>query len=449
MSTIIEQPRHGCALSAQQTVLAIPRAMPIVHAGPGCASKSFGFAATGAGFQGEGYAGGSHISSTNTGEQEVIFGGESSLDKEIKGALQILDGDMFVVLTGCTSDIVGDDSQSIAEKYAAEGYPVVGTETAGFKGNSYYGHEIVIKAIIEQFVGKVIPKVRRGLVNVFATVPFQDPFWRGDLEEIKRILTKIGLEVNILFGNESAGVSEWQDIPNAQFNLLVSPSTGTEVVKLLEEKYQTPYLQYPILPVGGAETSRFLREISVFAGLSAVRTEKVIKEEEKRFYDYLVSVSDFIGEYWNNLPIDLYTVGDSIYAPGVSSFLVNELGLEPKGIYLTDEPKEDWQTVITDALAERDTRLKTSLVFENDGGSVEADIRQKSDRTRHSIILGSSWEKFLALDIGSLYAYLSLPLDETVILNNSYVGYNGGLRLIEEVYSAVFKCRPATARSIY
>lgn len=44
---------------------------------------------------------------------------------------------MFVVLTGCTSDIVGDDSQSIAEKYAADGYPVVGTETAGFKGNSY------------------------------------------------------------------------------------------------------------------------------------------------------------------------------------------------------------------------------------------------------------------------------------------------------------------------
>ena len=72
MSDIIEQPRYGCALSAQQTVLAIPRALPIVHAGPGCASKSFAFAATGAGFQGEGYGGGSHISSPTTGESEVI-----------------------------------------------------------------------------------------------------------------------------------------------------------------------------------------------------------------------------------------------------------------------------------------------------------------------------------------------------------------------------------------
>lgn len=449
MSDIIEQPRYGCALSAQQTVLAIPRALPIVHAGPGCASKSFAFAATGAGFQGEGYGGGSHISSTNTGESEVIFGGETSLAKEIKGALQILDGDLFVVLSGCTSDIVGDDSIAVAERFAAQGYPVVGTETAGFKGSSYYGHEIVIKSIIEQFIGSVEPKVQRGLVNVFAVVPFQDPFWRGDLEEIKRVLTGIGLEVNILFGNGSAGISEWANIPNAQFNLLISPSTGIDIVKLLQEKYDTPYLQYPLLPVGSKETSQFLRDVSVFAGLSPIRTERFIKEEEKRFYDYFISVSDFIGEYWNNLPIDFYTVGDSIYAPGISAFLVDELGLTPKKIYLTDELKPEWQQIITESLSARDRKLVTALTFENDGGRIEADIRQSADKAKRSIILGSSWEKFLALDIGSLYAYLSLPLDETVILNDTYTGYNGGLHLMSEIYSAVFKRKTATSRSIF
>ncbi|MDQ0204519.1 nitrogenase component 1 [Pectinatus haikarae] len=448
MSEIIEQPRYGCALSAQQTVLAIPRALPIIHAGPGCASKAFSFAATGAGFQGEGYGGGSHISSTNTGESEVIFGGEPSLEKEIKGALKILDGDLFVVLSGCTSDIVGDDSISVAERFAAQGYPVVGTETAGFKGSSYYGHEIVVKSIIEQFIGDVKPQVRHGLVNVFAVVPFQDPFWRGDLEEIKRILTNIGLEVNILFGNGSAGISEWRDIPNAQFNLLISPSTGTEIAELLEAKYQTPYLQYPILPVGGVETSRFLREVAAFAGLSSLPVEKAIEKEERRFYDYFVAVSDFIGEYWNNLPVDLYAVGDSIYAPGVSSFLVNELGLVPRGVYVTDEPQPAWQSVITETLAARDSRLAAVLKFENDGGAIEMDIREKDKNAGKSIILGSSWEKFLAVDVDSLYAYLSLPLDEIVILNHSYMGYSGGLRLIEEVYSAVFKRKTATSRSI-
>ena len=37
---LISEPRFSCALSAQQTVLAIPHAIPIVHAGPGCSSKT-------------------------------------------------------------------------------------------------------------------------------------------------------------------------------------------------------------------------------------------------------------------------------------------------------------------------------------------------------------------------------------------------------------------------
>ena len=62
MSTLIEKPRFSCALAAQQTVLAIPGGIPVIHAGPGCASKAAGFAAFQSGLQGEGYAGRTHIS---------------------------------------------------------------------------------------------------------------------------------------------------------------------------------------------------------------------------------------------------------------------------------------------------------------------------------------------------------------------------------------------------
>ena len=78
MSTLIEQPRFSCALAAQQTVLAIPRGIPIIHAGPGCSTKAFNFTSHNLGFQGEGYAGGAHISATNAGEEEVVFGGENN-----------------------------------------------------------------------------------------------------------------------------------------------------------------------------------------------------------------------------------------------------------------------------------------------------------------------------------------------------------------------------------
>ena len=232
MNTEISQPRYVCALGAQATILAIPYAIPIVHAGPGCAGIVSAF--TRLGHHGESYAGGNQIPSTNTDETDVVFGGEKDLRSEIQGALRVMKGDLFVVISGCTAGIIGDNTVEVAKEFAEEGFPVVGADTPGFKGSAYNGHEIVVKAIIDQFIGNVKPEVQKGLVNVFADVPAQNPFWRGDFQQLKILLEKIGLKVNILFGVSSKGVSEWKDIPNAQFNLLVSPWVGLEIVEHLK-----------------------------------------------------------------------------------------------------------------------------------------------------------------------------------------------------------------------
>ena len=444
---VIEQPRYGCALAAQQTVLAIPGAVPIVHAGPGCSSKAFGFAAFDAGFQGEGYAGGAHVSSTNMTEQDVVFGGEKKLRQNVAGALRVLKAELFVILTGCTADIVGDDSVSVARDFAMRGYPVVGAETAGFKGSSYYGHEAVMQAIIEQFVSEETHAPKKGRVNVFSVVPFQDPFWRGDLEEIKRLLEVLGLEPHVLFGQSSAGVREWRELPNAEFNLLISPGIGLATVKILEERYGTPYLQIPLLPTGAAETSRFLRMVGDFAGIPSTQIAAVIAREEKRFYDYFISLADFLAEYRGNLPSELYVVADSIYGPGIASFLVNELGFLPQRLYITDVLKVEAQQKIKNALLARDEHFAGRIRFENDGGRIEEELRQSIGTSKKAIILGSAWEKFVAEETSNLYVYISLPLNETVIVRKSYTGYLGGLNLIEDVYSSLFRRRTTTSRT--
>ena len=107
MSTFISQPRFTCALSAQNTVLAIPKAVPIVHAGPGCSIMMSSFAS--AGHIGEGYVGGNQVPSTNTDESNVVFGGEKKLRDEISASLKVMKGDLFVALSGCTAGIIGDD----------------------------------------------------------------------------------------------------------------------------------------------------------------------------------------------------------------------------------------------------------------------------------------------------------------------------------------------------
>ncbi|MDR2501086.1 MAG: hydrogenase [Treponema sp.] len=447
MSAFIEQARYSCALAAQQTVLAIPRAHPVVHAGPGCSFRISRFTGSGAGHQGEGYTGGSHISSTNSCESEIVFGGERKLRATIEGALRVIKGDLFVVLTGCTAGIVGDDVQSVAGEFLRQGKPVVAVETAGFKGSSYYGHEQVVKAILEQGLGGVRPRPRKGLVNVFSVVPYQDPYWRADLETLKQLLESIGLEPQVLFGYSSAGMAEWKNIPNAQFNLLVSPWVGLSAVRLLEEQYGTPFLHYPVLPSGAIETGAFLRKTAAFAGIPASAVEAVVSREEDRFYQYLGSLVDFLAEFRNNLPAELYVAAGSAYALGISAFMVNEMGYIPKGVYLTDDPPESCRALIRAEAAARDERLGGLLCFENDGGLVQRDIKARLGKSRRALLLGSSWEKLLAQETGNLYAFISLPLPETVILNRSCLGYNGGLQLLEEIYSNIFKTKTATSRT--
>ncbi|MCR5797311.1 MAG: hydrogenase [Eubacterium sp.] len=443
MSHLIEQAKYTCALGSVQTVLAIPKGVPIVHAGPGCASRQFSFAGTGAGYQGEGYAGGGQISCTNTTQTEVIFGGEKKLRATVEGTLKVIDGDLYVIQAGCSAGIIGDDVKQVACEFADEGYPVVGVDTSGFKGNNYLGHELVVDAIIDQYISFEVPnaKVKKGLVNVFSVVPFQDAYWRGDLEEIKRLLEGIGLEVNILYGSGSKGFKEeWINIPNAEFNLVIGPWVGLSAAKKLEKLYKTPFLHYPILPVGLKETSRFLRKVAEFAKLEEDVVERFIQREEKRFKEYFVSFGDLVSDFGCYLPYHVYTVADSAYGLGVSKYLVEELGFTPKGFYDIDSPDQKNQAYIKELLNEIDERYDEIVKFEGDNRVIQDDIREKLEESGvRSVILGSSWDKELAQENNdSILVPLSLPITERVILNKSYVGYNGALTLLEDLYSGLF-----------
>jgi nitrogenase molybdenum-iron protein beta chain len=221
-SNSLQWVRYGCALGALNSVAAIPRVIPIAHCGPGCADKQFMSLGFYNGYQGGGYGGGAVVPSSNFSEKEVVFGGMDRLKHLIESSFDVLDADLFVVLTGCIPDIVGDDVSAVVGEFQRQGKPVVVAETGGFRGNNFLGHEIVIKAIIDQYVGDYSGPRDTASVNVFSELPYQNTFWRGDLNEIKRLLEGIGLKVNILFGHDSRGVSEWKNIPKAQFNLVLS-----------------------------------------------------------------------------------------------------------------------------------------------------------------------------------------------------------------------------------
>jgi nitrogenase molybdenum-iron protein beta chain len=435
MSTTIEQPRQVCTLGGQQSVLAIERAIPIIHAGPGCSGKVFSGMAFYNGFQGSGYAGGNAVVGTNSCEKEIVFGGEQRLREVIEGALQVMDGDLYVVLTGCTADLVGDDTPSVVNEFRERGIPIVHASTGGFKGYNHQGHELVVNAIVDQLLepaAEIIPN----LVNVWSVLPYHDTFWAGNLHALRQLLEGIGLRANILFGHDSGGLDAWKQVPAAAFNLVLSPWCGLSIAERLNQRFGTPFLHYPVFPIGAAETSNFLRAVAEYAKLPQEQSEAYIARQEAYFYHYLDRSADFFMEMRWDLPERFITFADSLYALGISRFLVNELGIQPGLQVVTDHPPEAVRPALQKHFATLNPTISSEVVFHDDSHDI-AQLIASQQYSQPPLILGSSWDRDLARKIGGYHLSIALPITDRLVMDRAYVGYNGGLRLIEDIYAAV------------
>ena len=435
MSNIVEQLRHACALGSYESILAIEGAVPIVHSGPGCVSKIWSTLGIQNGCQGTGHIGGHSIPCTDAGEKEVIFGGTDRLEKVISNSFKVMDADLYVVLTGCTSDIVGDYVGEVVDRFKAQGKPIVYAETGGFKGSNFIGHELVIDAIIDQYL-KPSDKIDEGLVNIWATVPYQDTFWSGNLETIEKLLNSIGVRTNIIFGH-GRGINALNKVPKAQYNLLISPWIGLKNVKHLKEKFGTEFLQYPVLPIGPKETGKFLRTIGEFLGIDKSIIEREIEKQEDRYFYYLERAADVLLET-RLLPKHFVTIADSTYALAISKFLINDLGLLPARQFITEDVSKQYEKKVKESFSGFYNNIVPEIQFTSDSGDINSYLKDTDFRTK-PLILGSGWDRVISKDIKGYELSISAPVSDRMVLDRSYLGYDGGMRLIEDIYTVVLQ----------
>ncbi|MBP5436613.1 MAG: hydrogenase [Treponema sp.] len=438
MAKILDQPRYKCALAAMQTVHAITGAIPVLHSGPGCAAKLNDNNGTSGRFSPNIFP------CSSVSEKEVVFGGTGKLRSTIENALKVIDADLFVVLSGCTSEIIGDDIEEVAGNFAGEKKPVLWAKTPGFKGNNYIGHDWILKSIFEQYLerdevvssysnadGEVAKE--KGLVNLFVAPPQQDPYWLGNLREIEALLSAIGLKPNTIFGF-GRGIDNIKKIPQAEYTILVSPWTGLESAKYLERRFGIKLLQYPVLPIGATETSKFLRAVQEFTGADKELTEKVIAEKEAEFYYYIERFADTLLET-RILGKRFAVASDSEYSIAVTKFLVNDMGLFPEKVFITDDAPKSFQQKITDEVNNLNYGIKTPVQFTTDGHEIHEQIKA-ADFAGTPLIIGSNWEKKLAADIGAHFVNVSYPMLEKLVINDHIAGYSGGLHLLEQIFTA-------------
>jgi nitrogenase molybdenum-iron protein beta chain len=330
---------------------------------------------------------------------------------------------------------VGDDVEAVTRPYREAGLPIVYVDAPGFKGTNLTGHELIVNAIIDQFVGSYRGRKQKNLVNLWTEVPYFNTNWRGDLIELKRILEGAGFSVNVLFGVESGGVDEWKSIPKATFNILLSPWVGTDIVKHLEAKYKQPWIHFPTIPIGEEATSAFLREVVSFAGADKEKAEVFIAKEAKQYYYFLEHFADFFSEYWFGLPSRFAVVSDSAYNIALSVFLADQLGLIPVKHIITDNPPKAFRSDIQKLYKNLSEGISSEAEFIEDGYLVEQSLKNADFAGGAPLILGTSWERNIARDLGAIFLEVSTPAMEEIIINRSYIGYRGALSLIERIYT--------------
>ena len=438
MAKILDQPRYKCALAAMQTVHAIPGAIPILHSGPGCAAKLNDNNGT------SGRYSPNIFPCTSISEKEVVFGGSNKLRSTIENALKVIDADLFVVLSGCTGEIIGDDIEEVTSNFADASKPVVWAKTPGFKGNNYVGHDWILKSLFEQYLSRdeIIDfytdeegqiKKEKGLVNLFVAPPQQDPYWLGNLREIESLLQAIGLKTNTIFGF-GRSLENLKKLPTAEYTILLSPWAGLESAKYLERRFGVKLLQYPVLPIGASETTKFLRAVADFTGSDKELLEKVIEEKEAEFYYYIERFADTLLET-RILGKRFTVVSDSEYTIAVTKFLVNDMGLFPEKLFIVDDAPKAFQQKIIDEVNNLNYGIKTQVQFTTDGHDIQEQIKG-FDFAGTPLIIGSNWEKKLALELGAHFVNVSYPMLEKLVINDHIAGYSGGLHLLEQIYTA-------------
>lgn len=436
MTGFLERPRTACALGgALSTISALPGVAPVIHSAIGCGGNLSGAAAFGAGYCGSSYISGNSAPTSGVTETEIVFGGSDRLAEEIEATFELIDAELFVVATGCMTEMIGDDVQGVVSEFAADGKPILAISTPSFKGDAYAGYEIVLDGILNRYLPRASKKDPL-LVNIFGVIPAYDPFFRGDLAEIKRLLEALGLSVNCFF---APGETYEQILraPQASLNIVLSRAWGTLLAERFKDRHQTPYW-ITDLPVGPEATDAFLREAAERLGIDHALTQSVIERENALYYGYFERAVDMFSE--GEYKFYTATVTNANTAIPYARFLQRELGWLVGDVFVTDLLNEEQKRAVQAGFDE--AGIGGRLLFETDTSRIGDHLVQahaRSDGSRYFdaytpfYILGSTIEKETAARLGATLLPVSFPVYNRVIVDRGYAGYWGGLHLFEDI----------------
>jgi nitrogenase molybdenum-iron protein beta chain len=436
----LHEDRNGCALHGALRLLdAIPGVVPILHANAGCGVAARGAGDAFAGVLGELSASSGETSATTLLEKQVVFGGTSRLREQIKNTVKVLAGDLYVVLSGCVPEVVGDDVPAMVKEAREQRFPVLGIGAPGFKGNGWAGYASTARALLEQLPSLLPPSDAAPSfdVNLLGVVPEHDPGWEGDLLEVEAILAAAGLRVNRLVGL-GQGVAAWRDAPRARVNVVLSP-WGEAAARVLAERDGIPIVDLGFLPFGSADAGLLLERVGAALSLdaAAVAAARARLDGRLRHFLHKAIPSLLLGEVQERVSV----VAGSAAAVGVARFLAGTLGQIVEQVIITDRPPLERRAAL--AAAVRTVAGEGADVrFLESRHEIARALRDASPE----VVLGSALERDAAREVGAALVEVAAPLRATPALRRGLAGVDGAVTLVETLLGAIRRAREEADR---
>jgi light-independent protochlorophyllide reductase subunit B len=302
----------------------------------------------------------------------------------------------LLVGASCTAELIQDDPGGLARALNLP-IPVVPVELPAYQRKENWGASETFYQLVRAFAGPHAPApgtVRparaegaRPRCNVLGptALGFRN---RDDLTEIVRLLTRLGVEVNVVapLGATPADLARLGD---ADFNVVLYPEIAAQTAQWLGRMFGQKAVT--TVPIGVGATRDFIAEVAALAGIDAAA---VLAEEGARLPWYSRSVDS---TYLTGKRV--FVFGDATHAIAAARVATQELGFTVVGIGTYSREFA------------RDVRAAAKLydveaLISDDYLEVEAKVAE----LQPELVLGTQMERHIAKRLGIPCAVISAPV---------------------------------------
>jgi nitrogenase molybdenum-iron protein alpha/beta subunit len=360
-------------------------------------------------------------------ETDIILGATEKLKQLLLQADQTFHTKVLFVIGTCAADIIGEDLEAVCRVMQSQvGAKLIPVMAGGFRGNTYEGMDIGLSALLP-FIEPRSPSAgksgTRPRVNLLLPQASGNPTWWADEAWVRSVLERMDVDVLATIARDLS-LETLANVADADACLLLSHDAGHSFAENLEKRGVPLILGDIPLPVGVENTGRWLRALGKHFGKEDA-AEAIIAEGEAKVVKILRKRALMIIPRYRNARVAVSA--DCTFGIPLVRTLFRELEMIPEVLlFRGDTPQA--RKLLESELEE--LQLDPQVAFAADGWEIRSALRN----ARVDAVLGSSWEKFMAEELGIKIAFdVFNPTSRDLYLDRPYFGYEGYLCLLEAI----------------